>query len=80
MAHTIIAVATNSADSKVLIPELLEPHRQVLQLQLKADCNITSSALSENGEWIIVADIESTRLFQLTEAVSVLCMIIPFIY
>lgn len=67
----LIAVATNSTDSKVIIPELLEPHRQVLQLQLKADCNITSSAISENGEWIIVADIESTRLFQLTEAVSV---------
>ncbi|KAI9312630.1 WD40-repeat-containing domain protein [Dichotomocladium elegans] len=57
-------------DSKVGIPNMLQPHRQVLQLQLKAECNITSSALSENAEWIIVSDIENIRLFHLTESGS----------
>ncbi|KAG0165311.1 U3 small nucleolar RNA-associated protein [Apophysomyces sp. BC1034] len=47
------------------IPEMLKPHQLMLDLQLKADCNITSSALSEDAQWIAVGDIENVRLFRL---------------
>ncbi|KAF7725831.1 U3 small nucleolar RNA-associated protein [Apophysomyces ossiformis] len=47
------------------IPEVLEPHQLILDLQLKPECNITSSALSEDAQWIAVGDIENTRLFKL---------------
>ncbi|KAL0093230.1 WD40-repeat-containing domain protein [Phycomyces blakesleeanus] len=50
------------------LPQMLEPHQLVLDLQLKPDCNITSSALSENAEWISVADIENVRLFHVTKS------------
>ncbi|KAI9027231.1 WD40-repeat-containing domain protein [Phycomyces nitens] len=50
------------------LPQMLEPHQLVLDLQLNPDCNITSSALSENAEWISVADIENIRLFHVTKS------------
>ncbi|CEG65053.1 U3 small nucleolar RNA-associated protein [Rhizopus azygosporus] len=46
------------------LPEMVQPHQLVLELKLKADCNITSSALSENAQWIAVADVEQVRLFR----------------
>lgn len=53
------------------LPEMVQPHQLVLELKLKADCNITSSALSENAQWIAVADVEQVRLFRVETDVSV---------
>ncbi|KAI8141877.1 quinon protein alcohol dehydrogenase-like superfamily [Fennellomyces sp. T-0311] len=52
-----------SAANHLAVPELLEQHQQCLELQLKPDCNITSSSLSDDAQWIVVADVETVRLF-----------------
>ncbi|KAI7901402.1 quinon protein alcohol dehydrogenase-like superfamily [Cokeromyces recurvatus] len=49
------------------LPEMVEPHQLALELKLKPDCNITSSALSEDANWIAVADIENVRLFRVSQ-------------
>ncbi|KAI7854705.1 quinon protein alcohol dehydrogenase-like superfamily [Circinella umbellata] len=56
-----------SPANNLALPELLEQHKKCLELQLKPDCNITSSSLSDDGQWIVVADVETVRLFQLYE-------------
>ncbi|KAI7865767.1 WD40-repeat-containing domain protein [Spinellus fusiger] len=58
----------SSTSYRHALPQMLEPHQRVLDIQLKPDCNITSSALSENAKWIAVADTESVRLFRVSES------------
>lgn len=45
-------------------------YEHVLKLALKPTCNITSSALSANADFIAVADIETVRLFRVEMDVS----------
>ncbi|KAI8381572.1 quinon protein alcohol dehydrogenase-like superfamily [Radiomyces spectabilis] len=59
-----------SSTRSVTIPEMLEPHQLELQVKLKPECNITSSALSEDAQWIAVSDVENVRLFKLHETES----------
>ncbi|RUS21509.1 hypothetical protein BC937DRAFT_92478, partial [Endogone sp. FLAS-F59071] len=47
--------------------ELVEPQQAVLEMSMKVDRNITASALSEDGRWIAIADIEETRLFRVED-------------
>jgi U3 small nucleolar RNA-associated protein 4 len=54
---------------KPALPEMVKPHQLALELQLNPTCNITSSALSEDGKWIAVADVEHTRLFRVSKGV-----------
>lgn len=68
--YCLTAAPIDMSLEKPSIPDLMEGHRSVLELQLKPDCNITSSALSEDGNWIVVADVENIRLFQLQQVVS----------
>ncbi|KAG0785392.1 hypothetical protein G6F22_007973 [Rhizopus arrhizus] len=49
------------------LPEMVQPHQLALEVKLKPDCNITSSALSENAQWIAVADVEQVRLFRVNQ-------------
>ncbi|KAG2198296.1 WD40-repeat-containing domain protein [Mucor mucedo] len=49
------------------LPEMVQPHQLALELKLKPDCNITSSALSEDANWIAVSDVENTRLFRVNQ-------------
>lgn len=49
------------------LPEMVQPHQLALELKLKPDCNITSSALSEDANWIAVSDVENTRLFRVSQ-------------
>lgn len=51
-------------------PQLIEPQQAVLELKLKDDNYLTSGALSEDGQWIAVADIENAKLFRIQEDVS----------
>ncbi|KAI8996980.1 WD40-repeat-containing domain protein [Pilobolus umbonatus] len=53
--------------TKPAIPEMLQPHQLLLTLKLKPDCNITSSCLSEDANWIAVSDVENVRLFRVSE-------------
>lgn len=64
-----IAGPLDLSDSNA-VAELLEPHQLVAELRLNPACNITSSALSENAQWIAVADVESARLFTMHQSVS----------
>lgn len=49
------------------LPEMIQPHQLALELKLKPDCNITSSALSEDANWIAVSDVENVRLFRVNQ-------------
>lgn len=53
------------------LPLLREPHQLLINLQLRPDCNITSSSLSRDAKWIAISDIETVRLFHLQELVSI---------
>ncbi|KAI9264449.1 WD40-repeat-containing domain protein [Sporodiniella umbellata] len=55
------------ASKRPALPEMIQPHQLALEVKLKADCNITSSALSENAQWIAVADVEQVRLFRVSQ-------------
>lgn len=52
------------------LPEMVQPHQLALELKLKPDCNITSSALSEDANWIAVSDVENVRLFRVNQGVE----------
>jgi U3 small nucleolar RNA-associated protein 4 len=52
------------------LPEMVQPHQLALELKLKPDCNITSSALSEDANWIAVSDVENVRLFRVHQGVQ----------
>lgn len=58
--------------------ELVEPQQAVLEMSMKVDRNITTSALSEDGRWIAIADIEETRLFRVEDDVGVQCPPLSF--
>ncbi|RUS34689.1 WD40-repeat-containing domain protein [Jimgerdemannia flammicorona] len=47
--------------------DLVEPQQAVLEMTMKDDRNITASALSENGMWIAVAEVEETKLFKVED-------------
>ncbi|KAF9427540.1 U3 small nucleolar RNA-associated protein [Podila epigama] len=47
--------------------ELIEPQHALLEMNFKDDHNLTASALSEDGHWIAVADIEEVKLFRIEE-------------
>lgn len=49
------------------LPEMIQPHQLALELKLKPDCNITSSAISEDANWIAVSDVENVRLFKVNQ-------------
>lgn len=49
------------------LPEMVQPHQLALELKLKPDCNITSSAISEDANWIAVSDVENVRLFKVSQ-------------
>ena len=50
--------------------DLIEPQQAVLEMNFKDDRNLTASAMSEDGHWIAVADIEEVKLFRIDENVS----------
>lgn len=50
--------------------DLIEPQQAILEMNFKDDRNLTASALSEDGHWIAVADIEEVKLFRIDENVS----------
>ena len=60
-----------SAANNLALPEMLEQHQQCMEIQLKPDCNITSSSLSDDAQWIVVADVETVRLFRVHQAVTI---------
>ncbi|KAF9100320.1 U3 small nucleolar RNA-associated protein [Mortierella sp. GBA35] len=47
--------------------DLIEPQQAVLEMNFKDDRNLTASAMSEDGHWIAVADIEEVKLFRIDE-------------
>ncbi|KAF9190734.1 U3 small nucleolar RNA-associated protein [Haplosporangium sp. Z 767] len=47
--------------------DLIEPQQAILEMNFKDDHNLTASALSEDGHWIAVADIEEVKLFRVDE-------------
>ncbi|KAF9365124.1 U3 small nucleolar RNA-associated protein [Mortierella sp. NVP85] len=47
--------------------DLIEPQQAILEMSFKDDRNLTASALSEDGHWIAVADIEEVKLFRVDE-------------
>ncbi|KAG0224123.1 WD40-repeat-containing domain protein [Mortierella sp. GBAus27b] len=47
--------------------ELIEPQQAVLEMSFKDGRNLTASALSEDGHWIAVADIEEVKLFRIDD-------------
>ncbi|KAF9919581.1 U3 small nucleolar RNA-associated protein [Linnemannia zychae] len=47
--------------------DLIEPQQAILEMNFRDDRNLTSSAMSEDGHWIAVADIEEVRLFRIDE-------------
>ncbi|KAF8935978.1 U3 small nucleolar RNA-associated protein [Podila verticillata] len=47
--------------------DLIEPQQAILEMNFKDDRNLTASALSEDGHWIAVADIEEVKLFRIDE-------------
>ncbi|KAI8059947.1 WD40-repeat-containing domain protein [Gilbertella persicaria] len=55
----------DTASKHPALPEMVEPHQLALELKLNPDCNITSSALSEDANWIAVSDVEHVRLFRI---------------
>ena len=66
------AQSVDIASKQPALPEMVEPHQLALELKLKPDCNITSSALSEDANWIAVSDVENVRLFRVNKGVSFL--------
>ena len=52
--------------------ELIEPQQAVLEMTFKDGRNLTASALSEDGHWIAVADIEEVKLFRIDDNVRFL--------
>ena len=50
--------------------DLIEPQQAILEMNFRDDRNLTSSAMSEDGHWIAVADIEEVKLFRIDENVS----------
>lgn len=64
------AVSNRDGDSASADPQLVEPQQAVLELKLKDENYLTSGALSEDGQWIAVADIENVKLFRIREDVS----------
>ncbi|KAF9433718.1 U3 small nucleolar RNA-associated protein [Entomortierella beljakovae] len=47
--------------------DLIEPQQAILEMNFKDGHNLTASALSEDGHWIAVSDIEEVRLFRIDE-------------
>ncbi|KAF9957391.1 U3 small nucleolar RNA-associated protein, partial [Modicella reniformis] len=47
--------------------DLIEPQQAILEMSFKDDRNLTASALSEDGHWIAVADIEEVKLFRIDD-------------
>lgn len=50
--------------------DLIEPQQAILEMNFRDDRNLTASAMSEDGHWIAVADIEEVKLFRIDENVS----------
>lgn len=57
--------------------DLIEPQQALLEMNFRDDRNLTSSAMSEDGHWIAVADIEEVKLFRIDENVSNNCIFYP---
>ncbi|KAF9201809.1 U3 small nucleolar RNA-associated protein [Haplosporangium sp. Z 27] len=51
--------------------DLIEPQQAILEMNFKDDRNLTATALSEDGHWIAVADIEEVKLFRIDEHPSI---------
>ncbi|CAG8528012.1 6057_t:CDS:10 [Ambispora gerdemannii] len=49
----------------VAVLPLVEQQEAVLEISLKSTYNLTSSALSEDGQWIAVTDVEEVKLFRI---------------
>lgn len=61
------AISNRDGDNASADPQLVEPQQAVLELKLKDENYLTSGALSEDGQWIAVADIENVKLFRIRE-------------
>ncbi|KAL9541470.1 hypothetical protein MBANPS3_009109 [Mucor bainieri] len=61
------AANVDTSSKHPALPEMVQPHQLALELKLKPDCNITSSALSEDANWIAVSDVENVRLFRVNQ-------------
>lgn len=62
------AASVDTSSKQAALPEMTKPHQLALELKLKPDCNITSSALSEDASWIAVSDVENVRLFRVSQS------------
>ncbi|KAI8987964.1 WD40-repeat-containing domain protein [Mycotypha africana] len=62
------AANVDTASKNPALPEMIKPHQLALELKLKPDCNITSSALSQDANWLAVSDVESVRLFRVSQS------------
>ncbi|OZJ06653.1 hypothetical protein BZG36_00273 [Bifiguratus adelaidae] len=47
--------------------ELLEPQQAILEMHVQTERNLTASAISEDGQWITVADVEEIKLFRVEQ-------------
>lgn len=50
---------------------------KVLDIELNVHTNITASAISDNGRWLVVSDLYETRLFALDSDVSIVSLFGP---
>ncbi|CAG8487697.1 11485_t:CDS:2, partial [Racocetra persica] len=44
--------------------DLIEPQKAILEMTLKGNNHLMASALSEDGEWIAVSDVETIKVFK----------------
>ncbi|CAG8462830.1 579_t:CDS:2, partial [Cetraspora pellucida] len=45
--------------------DLIEPQKAILEMTLKGNNHLMASALSEDGEWIAVSDVETIKVFKI---------------
>lgn len=50
---------------------------KVLDMELNVHTNIIATAISDNGQWLVVSDLYETKLFALENDVSSLTFLVP---
>ncbi|CAG8487478.1 2874_t:CDS:10 [Acaulospora morrowiae] len=50
--------------------DLMKPQQAILEMSFKGNFYLTASAISEDGEWIAVADIEIVKVFKVQKDIS----------
>ncbi len=67
-----IAAKNSEEDADWEAPNTQDGWERVLDMDLNVQTNIVAGAISDDGNWIAVADWHETKLFQLNEQVSLL--------